>query len=91
MSKRPTLEEAKSKYVHRYTMEHVPQWAKKAHSHNELNKNVFYAPQYSSDKEWYDNTVFPEEGTEITYENSCYSTGQTFPLGQWLDTPYKRS
>jgi hypothetical protein len=79
---KPTLGEAKSMYPHRYTMEHVPRWALKPCSNEK-----WYAPQYRNDKEWYDNTVFPPESG---FRTSCVSSGQTWPLGHWLDTPYKK-
>lgn len=81
--KRPTLSEAKNQYVHRYTMEHVPQWAKKP-----CGNGKYYAPQYRTDQEWYDNTLFPPD--PMCYKTDCCSTGQTWPLGHWLDAPYSK-
>ena len=78
-----TLGEAKARYVHRYTMEHVPQWARVA-AHN----GKFYAPQYQDDTEWYRLTEFNGEGVIATAKH-CYSHSQTWPLGQWLDRPYQ--
>lgn len=78
------ITEAKSRYVNRFTMDHVPQWATKP-----APNGKYYAPQYASDVEWFANTLFPPNhplGKRIT---DCYSTGQTWPLGQWLDKPYK--
>lgn len=84
MKRRISLKTAKAQYVHRYTMEHVPAWALKA-CHN----GKFYAPQYRTDSEWYDNTIFPGEGPEAGRDH-CFSSGQTWPLGTWLDAPFKR-
>jgi hypothetical protein len=81
--RRLSFERAKAQYVHRYTMEHVPAWARTPCN------GMFYAPQYRSDKEWYDSTVFPGEGPEAGKDH-CYSSGQTWPLGQWLTAPYSR-
>lgn len=80
------IEQAKARYIHRYTMEHVPQWAQK-----QAPNGKFYAPQYRSDAEWFANTLFPPNhplGSRVT---DCYSTGCTWPLGMWLDQPYKRT
>jgi len=75
---RPTLEEAKRMYPHRYTMEHRPYWALRPAPNGRR-----YAPQYRTDAEWYNNTLFPGE-SELTDRHHCYSTGETWPLGQWL-------
>lgn len=83
---RPTLAQARSQYVHRFTMEHVPQWAR-----TECGNGKFYAPQYSSDSEWYEHTVFPEEESHPDFPrkvNHCYATGQTWPRGLWLDVVF---
>lgn len=80
-----TFDEAKSRYVHRYTMEHVPEWAKSA-----APNGKFYAPQFRTDREWFDATLFPPDNPLGPRVKDCYTTGQTFPLGQWLDAPYSR-
>lgn len=86
-----TLAQAKAQYVHRFTMEHVPAWANEPHLNHDNNTFKYYAPQYKSDKEWYDNTVFPGESDLcIKSDDHCYSSGKTWPLGQWLDKPYKK-
>jgi hypothetical protein len=81
---RPTLDEAKARYVHRYTMEHLPLWARTA-----APNGKFYAPQFNTDAEWYANTVFPSQKDHpdhcMTRHDSCYTTGQTWPMGEWLD------
>ncbi len=51
----------------------------------------FYAPQYRSDREWYDNTVFPGEPGHPFDPHHCYSSGQTWPLGQRLDQPFSKT
>lgn len=83
---RPSLEAAKAIYVHRFTMEFVPQWARRP-----LNDGRYYAPQFRTDAEWYANTLFPGEPGHPGGKNFCYTTGQTFPLGQWLDKAYERA
>ena len=82
MSKRPSFKSACAQYPHRYTVEHVPDWAKKP-----APSGKFYAPQYRSDREWYENTNFPTHH----WETHCHSSGQTWPLGHWLDQPYQNA
>ncbi|KKS05286.1 MAG: hypothetical protein UU59_C0051G0006 [candidate division WWE3 bacterium GW2011_GWE1_41_27] len=77
------FEKAKRNYVNRFTMDHVPTWAL-----TPANNGKYYAPQYISDKEWYDNTFFPPH--KLCYKSDCYSTNQTWPIGQWLDKPYSK-
>jgi len=79
-----TFEQAKAQYVHRYTAEHVPQWARRM-----APNGKYYAPQYRTDLEWYNATEFNGEG-EIADKEHCYSTKATWPFGQWLDEPYRR-
>lgn len=88
MAKRPiSFEDAKRLYVHRYTMEHKPQWAT-----NETftidGETVYYAPQYVSDKEWYDLTVFPGEKELSKNANYCHSENQTWPIGRHCVRPF---
>lgn len=66
MSKKLSFKEACARYVHRYTMDHVPKWAKHPH------KGKYYAPQCASDREWYNNTVFPPDA--LCYKTDCYSS-----------------
>lgn len=73
-----SFEEAKRRFINRYTMEHKPSWADFA-----LPKGRKYAPSYRTDREWYDNTYFHGEHEAATYHH-CYSTNQSFPLGKWL-------
>jgi len=83
MSKRPTFEQAIAQYVHRYTMEHVPQWAR-----TDMIGDRYPAPQYRTDREWYDNTLFLGEPGHIGGRKHCYTTNQTWPLGETLAAPY---
>lgn len=76
------FEEAKTRYVHRYTLEHVPAWAR-----SPRDDGTFYAPQYRTDREWYDSTLFPGEPGHIGDRNHCYSTKETWPLGESLKAP----
>ena len=75
-----TFEQAKIKYSYRYTMEHIPAWARIINQGN----GKYYAPQYKTDKEWYDNTDFP-----LNNKGYCISKNPSWPLGEWLDKPYQ--
>lgn len=81
-----SFNQACAAYIHRFTMEHIPEWAKE-----QGPDGKFYAPQYRTDQEWYDNTKFPPHNPHArsAKDTSAWSTGQTWPLGRWLDTPYK--
>lgn len=81
-----TFAEAVNQYVHRYTIDHMPEWAKHA-----APNGKYYAPQYRSDTEWFKNTLFPPDNPLGPRVTDCYSTGQTWPVGQWLDKPFNRA
>ena len=85
MPARPTLQEACARFVHRFTMEHVPAWAVKQRS-----DGTFYAPHFASDLDWYKATKFHGED-ELATRNSCHTSGQTWPLGQSLVEPYRQT
>ena len=82
--------EAKSMYVHRFTKEHVPAWASKTPADSGGTSTQHYAPQYTTDREWYDNTKFPGEGHIHHRADHCESSNPSWPLGQWLDKPYQK-
>lgn len=84
---RPTFQDACDKYLHRFTMQHVPRWAL-VPSHAIGKVNRYYAPQFRSDREWYEHTKFHGEEGHYGKRDECVTTGQTWPLGQWLDAPY---
>lgn len=83
--KRPTFEQACARYVHRFTCEHVPQWATRPLGHGR-----FYAPHFRTDREWYDATLFPGEPEHMNGRKHCQTSNQTWPLGRELSKPYKR-
>lgn len=90
MTKRPlkrplTLEQAKARYPHRFTMEHVPAWAA-----DKRPDGNYYAPQYETDQEWYERTLFPGEGHVRITEDHCTSNNPTWPMGLWLAQPFKK-
>jgi hypothetical protein len=80
---RPTFQQACSRYVHRFTMEHVPAWARQP-----VEPGKFYAPQFRSDREWYEHTTFPGDAGHLGDRNHCFTSGQTWPLGEWLKAQY---
>lgn len=80
---RPTFEKACSMYVHRFTMDHVPAWARMRRP-----DGTYYAPQYESDREWYLKTFFPGEEGHIGPNDFCYSTNPSWPLGLSIPAPY---
>lgn len=87
-----SLQEACREYPFRYTLDHAPVWAG-----TPAPDGRYYAPQYASDVEWYNNTFFPGEPGHPHYSaqlrrqrgGGCYSSNATWPLGQWLDKPYR--
>lgn len=78
-----SFEAAKAQFSQRFTVEHVPAWARQPLD------GKYYAPQYASDREWYERTFFKGEHKLATVR-FCYSTCPTWPLGQWLDAPFTR-
>lgn len=79
-----TFEEARREYAHRFTMEHVPAWARDVRS-----DGTYYAPQYRSDREWFANTLFGKEAREYgATRGACISLNSTWPLGKALKSPY---
>lgn len=79
-----SFEQAKAQYVHRFTMDHKPVWAKLPSDHGK-----FFAPQYASDREWYDGCVFPGEPGLHGNSKHCESAAGSWPLGEWLDKPFE--
>lgn len=96
---RLSFEDACRKYVHRYTMEHVPAWSQRRPVDDNCTDNSedsfkYYAPHFRTDKEWYEHTLFPgDDGYPFpprTRRFGAYTVGQTWPLGLRLDKPYTR-
>ena len=83
MNRPISFEQAKTQFPYRYTMEHVPDWARQQLVTNEK----FYAPQFRTDKEWYENTKFMGEH-ELATKYFCHTTNPSWPLGRWLDEPF---
>lgn len=86
MNKRPlTLAQAQAQYVHRFTMDHFPAWARQP-----APNGRYPAPQFRSDREWYENTLFPGEGFIGRRSRHCFTSNLTWPLGRTLDKPFRR-
>jgi hypothetical protein len=83
MKRAISFERAKARFQHRYTIEHVPAWARQR-----AGNGKYYAPQYASDREWYEKTRFYGED-EMASKGRCYSSDESWPLGTWLDQPLK--
>ncbi len=84
MPRKVSFKDAKRRYVHRFTMEFVPTWAREVRT-----DGTYYAPQFASDAEWYDATTFPGEGELRVNCKHCETSGQTWPLGKALAKPYR--
>ena len=85
-----TLEQAKARFPHRFTMEHCPAWALSPFNPDTKLAGKYPAPQYRTDKEWYDNTVFPGELGVHGNCNHCHANNPSWPLGKSLSLPYSR-
>lgn len=74
--------EVLSKYVHRYTREHVPSWARK-----EWKDGKPYPVQFDSDRDWLANTFFSvtTSGRLSRREKHCRSNPT------WPDNPELRA
>ena len=85
--KRPTFATACAQFRNRFTMEHVPAWAREPFGPD----NLYPAPHFRSDAEWYANTKFPGEPGLHGNCRHCETNGLTWPLGRApLPEPYRR-
>jgi len=82
---RPSFNQAKARYSHRFTCEHVPAWAREPRPDGR-----FYAPQYETCRQWYEATRFPGEPGLHGNSRHCLSGSPTWPLGTALDAPYTK-
>jgi hypothetical protein len=89
-----TFDAARAQYVHRFTMDYIPAWAAEPFPPvvGEVYQERYYAPQYQSDREWYERTLFPGDAGYPSWQGdgACYSTNQTWPLGKELRAPYQK-
>jgi hypothetical protein len=69
-------------FVHRYTAEHVPSWAR-----GELKDGKPYPVQFASDKDWLENTLF--QVTKAGNLSNRHSYCESHPT--WPDNPELRS
>jgi hypothetical protein len=88
---RPTLNHARERFVHRFTCEHKPVWAT-GETGKRLLRNgsvAYHAPQYRTDAEWYEATLFPgEPGIPRGWPAGMpYSRNRTWPLGRIAAAP----
>jgi len=63
--------DALNRFVHRYTRDHIPQWAKIPRDNGK-----FYPMQFASDTDWLEHTVFwiTAKGELSNRHNYCQST-----------------
>lgn len=83
---RPSFESACAQYVHRFTCEYVPAWA-----HERRTDGTYPAPQFLTDREWCESTVFPGEPGHHGKHKWCIAGKPTWPHGQSLTQPYRRT
>lgn len=85
MRRKLTLAQACAMYPNRYTLDHVPDWARVQRvlpkGEAELH---YYAPQYASDAEWYARAIFPGEPGLHGNCKHMITGVPTWPLGQSL-------
>jgi hypothetical protein len=76
--------QALAMYVHRFTGQHVPEWAR-----HPINGKHHYQVQFRDDADWLANTDFPiTKAGKIASRGRCRST-PTWPEGEgFRDTPY---
>lgn len=80
---RPDFAKACAMYPHRFTADHMPAWARD----KPAGAAWYYAPQFSSDSEWYAYTTFPGEAGHKGDKDYCMSK-PTWPWGQKLCKPF---
>jgi len=75
------------RFIHRFTCDHRPGWALKP-----LSDGSYPGPQFVSDEEWLSNCVVHtrKDGELDDRFTSCETRNHTWPLGQFLATPYFR-
>ncbi len=79
-----SFEAAKAWYVHRFTCEHVPTWARALR-----DDGSYHAPQFATDREWYDAALFPGEAWLSVKETHCHNGKPTWPYGTALARPFE--
>lgn len=72
-----TQQDALRRFVHRFTKEHVPEWAR---------SNPNYKPQFASDADWLEHTMFyvTKAGNLDNRYTSCMSV-PTWPEGKGVN------
>ncbi len=88
MARKISFKLACAQYPHRFTMEHIPAWARKPFYNASIGCHVYYAPQYRTDLEWYENTLFQGESC-LASADHCLSGNASWPLGEgFLREPF---
>jgi hypothetical protein len=72
--------ECLAKFVHRYTVDHKPEWAKQPMGNGKLPP-----VQFISDREWLEHTLFPiTNAGKLALRHSCNSN-PTFPTSEQIE------
>jgi hypothetical protein len=72
----------------RFTLEHIPEWYRRSPRRHGVVE-MYHAPQFRSDREWYDNTVFFGEAGHYGGPKNYHSLNYSWPLGMWVEKPYR--
>lgn len=80
-------QDAKARFVHRFTREHKPQWANKPWKHDDQGNAIAYPVQFDSDKDWLEHTFFVVKNDESAFADNYSSCGCT---PTWPDNPELR-
>lgn len=94
MTRKVSFAQACAQFVHRFTCDHIPAHVRKPHVNpaNPEKDGLFYAPQWASDREWYDATTFPGEPGLHGNSNHCETGTPTRPLGKgFLREPFHKN
>jgi hypothetical protein len=78
---------ALAQYVHRYTLEHKPAWTNKPREVTDDQGRVTqaaYAPQFASDVDWLEHTLFNVKKDGTLANASCWSS-PTWPLKESIN------
>lgn len=80
MKRKLTLSQACAAYPNRYTLDHIPAWAR-----GQITPGQYYAPQFASDAEWYHKATFPGEPGLHGNCKHMISGVPSWPLGESLN------
>lgn len=80
-----SIDEARRRFVKRFTLNHIPHWAK-----HKLPNGKYPGPRYESDQHWYATSEFI--GFGATGVRKYIREGKpTYPVGRFLDAPFTKA